>query len=218
MLFDFTVTGTHDILFHADDVEQADLLAEWREDPENTNFSVRGDDRSPAWTWQTYLYHDGERLVWPSANLMVALRWAGAQVLMPNNRRGKTFKELSQNGLLITQEFCEFLNRRRPVPWEAVQALKGLPFRGQKEGAKALGFDLFVKRARVGQAKHVRVRARFREWQVRGQLRVKREEITPEILGRIGEIAGTGGNGDWRPSGKTPGPYGQAVWAFKRAD
>lgn len=54
----FELTGTTPLLMHADDVDAADALIEWRQKPDNKNISKPGDDRSPPWAWQTYLYRD----------------------------------------------------------------------------------------------------------------------------------------------------------------
>ena len=88
----FELTGEMPLLMHSDDVEAADELKEWRKDPANKDLSVAGDDRSPAWTWQTYLYSDGEHVTIPGANLMVNLRTAATQIIL---KKQKTFKELS---------------------------------------------------------------------------------------------------------------------------
>jgi len=103
----FKFTGTTAMLMHADDVEAADRLQAWRKDPSNNELSVPGDDRSPPWTWRTYLYAgeiDGVRqVVIPSSNVMAALRYAGSQMTLKGN---KTFKKLSQSGIAILDEFC----------------------------------------------------------------------------------------------------------------
>jgi len=215
MNVDFELTGTMPILFHADDVEAGDELVSWRRNPENKNLSVAGDDRSPAWTWQTYLYTDGESLCWPAQNIMIGLRTGGAQFIL---KKQKTFKEATQSGLLITGEFCEFEGNGKQIKMESIKKLRDLPFRAQAEAAKDLGFRLFVKRAKIGTAKHVRVRARFEKWKVRGSLQVLVPEITFEILEGIFAYAGRAGQGDWRPSSpKSPGPFGMFEAKLKKS-
>jgi len=203
--FNFELTGIMPLLMHADDIEASDMLQEWRKDPANKNLSVAGDDRSPAWTWQTYCYSDGKHLAMPSENIMVALRQAGSQLIL---KKQKTFKEISQSGLLITTEHCEFRANGKQVPVESIRALRAKTFRDQAEGVQKLGFRLFAKRARVGQAKHVRVRARFDSWSVSGRIQVLVPEITEDILTRLFDLAGRVGLCDWRPGCKTPGPFG----------
>ena len=80
-----------------------------------------------------------------------------------------------------------------------------------------MGFSLFVKRARIGQSKHIRVRPRFDNWAAQGELLVTDEQITENILRDILEMAGKyKGLGDWRPSSKTPGFYGTFNAEVKR--
>ena len=73
-----TLTGRMPLLMHADDVQWADRMEEWKLYPANTKLSKAGDDRTPAWRWLGYTYHDGKRLVIPSDNLMVTFRDGGA--------------------------------------------------------------------------------------------------------------------------------------------
>ena len=206
MKADFVLTGLMPLLMHADDVEAADELEAWRKDPQNKDRSRAGDDRSPAWTWHNYLYHDGEHISMPSDNLMVALRGAGTQLILKGQ---KTYKSLTQSGILIDTEHCQFLCAGKQIPIGKIHALHDKTFQDQKAGADKLGFSLFVKRAKVGQSKHVRVRPRFNDWSVRGSLQVSTEDITPDILAMLFDIAGSKcGLCDWRPSSKTPGAFG----------
>lgn len=205
--YEFTLKGMTPYLMHADDVIASDGLMAWRKAPGNKSVSVPGDDRSPAWTWQTYLYADGEKLAIPSECLMTALRKAGAMI----PAKGKaTFKSLTQSGMLITSDFCAFAAAGREVDLGAIHRLRDLPFGKQAEGVRKLGFELMVKRAKVGESKHVRVRAKFAAWEMSGAIEVIEPAITPAVLDQLFEIAGRAvGLGDWRPSApKSPGPYG----------
>ena len=205
--FQFTLSGFMPLLMHADNIEGSDELQEWRKQPANKGMSVAGDDRTPPWTWQTYCYHDGEHIVMPAENVMVALRQAGAQMIL---KKQKTFKEITQSGLLICTEACEFKNDGKQIKWSDVLAMRDKTFKEQSDTCKKLGFELFPKRARVGTSKHIRVRPKFSKWQVSGEIMVLKPEINAEILKQLFELAGKAGLCDWRPSGKTPGPYGQA--------
>lgn len=207
MEYEFKLTGRMPILFHADDVEAADTLSVWRKSADNKAISVAGDDRSPAWTWQTYLYHDGEHLAIPQENIMACLGKAGAQI----PAKGKaTFKSASQSGLMIPDEFCEFRSGGRQIPMAPIAALSGLSFAEQAAAVKKMGFELKVKRATVGSSKHVRVRAMFRSWVVSGVIEVLDPIITASVLAEMFDIGGRKvGILDWRPSSpKKPGPYG----------
>lgn len=209
MYVDFTLTGKMPLLMHADNVEAADVLSQERKTMARGD-KTAGDDRSPAWSWHAYCYHDDENLVWPAENLMVSLRTAAATLIYSKQ---KTFKELSQSGLLIPAENLMFRTRKGQVSWEMIDRwrIDKTPFMEQsKQFTKAdPDCSLFVKRAKVGQAKHVRVRPRFNHWMVSGQIVITSPEITFEKLSEFFKIAGDrAGLGDWRPSSKTPGPYG----------
>lgn len=216
MLYEFRLEGVTPLLIHSDDVEAADRLQEWRRAPKNKDLSKPGDDRSPAWTWQTYLYTDGKHLTVPADNLMVALRQAGATKIIKGN---KTYKEVTQAGMVVSTEHLPILVGGKPIDAVAVSEIEGT-FREHKVGAEKFGFRLFVKRAKVGQAKHVRVRPRFDEWVLTGSLEViAEEELTPEVLLELFEIAGKRkGICDWRPSSpRSPGPFGKFKVELKRA-
>ena len=201
----FELTGEMPLLMHADDVMASDTLTAWRRDPANKNVSVAGDDRSPAWTWQTYLYSDGEKVVLPSQNLMVAIRQAGAQIIL---KKQKTYKEISQSGLLIPTEYLDFFCGGQAIPMSAINAMRDKPFAVQAEAVQKMGFRLFAKRAVIGKAKHVRVRPRFDKWSLAGTIRILVPEITFDTLETLFDLAGRVGLSDWRPGCKTPGPFG----------
>jgi len=210
----FTLTGEMPLLMHADNVEEADTLTQWRKDPANKNVSVSGDDRSPPWTWQAYLYHDGENVAIPSANLAVCIRQAAAQIIL---KKQKTFKELSQSGMMATAEFLDLRVGGQPIAMADVLALREQSFAEQSEAARKMGFRLDVRRARVGQSKHVRVRPRFDTWTADGVLEVIAPELKIEIVDQMFQIAGRVGLGDWRPGCKTPGPFGMFSAKLKKA-
>ena len=207
--YSFCLTGSTPLLMHADDIDWADELEIWRKDRNNRGQSKAGDDRSPAWTWQGYLYRDAEgKIAIPYEMVMAALKNAGAQIIW---KKQKSFKEKTQSGLSARTEFFEFYYG----PDNRQLTISDLPKREetyiqQKQHVeKDLGFLLFAKRAKVGQSKHVRIRPRFEQWSVRGQIIVTDADITPEILQQLFEVSGSVGLGDWRPSSKSPGPFGQ---------
>ena len=207
MRIKFELRGITPLLMHWDDVEASDRLSAWRKDPKNKGVSTAGDDRSPAWTWQTYCYHDGQNLAIPSANVMVALRQAGGQLIL---KKQKTFKEISQSGMFVEQEFLSFQcgHPLRSVPTTAIASTADKSFADQSSAARDLGFRLFVKRAKVGTSKHVRVRPRFDAWSVSGSLTTVAPELTVDVVRQLFTLAGRVGIGDWRQGCKTPGPFG----------
>jgi hypothetical protein len=201
------ITGVTPLLMHADDVEWADRMDAWKSDPANKGGSKAGDDRSPAFRWIGYAYHDGEHLVIPSDNLMTCLREGGAMVPVPGGKNGKTFKSQSQSGIMMSEPFFPI---EPMIAWADVSALMAeKDFATHKAAANRLGFSLFVKRAKVGANKHVRVRPRFDTWGLTVRLTVADEQITKSVLSDMFAYAGKyKGLGDWRPGSKTPGTFG----------
>jgi hypothetical protein len=207
----FTLTGSTPLLMHHDDVQWADLMEQWKLQPGNKKRSRAGDDRSPAWRWIGCVYHDGQQIAMPSENLMRCLMEGGSMVLVPGGKMGKTFKAQTQSGCFIVEPFMPLLVNGKPIPIDWMERLQkdDGTFEEQEAAVAEHGFMLFVKRAKIGQSKHIRVRPRFDHWQLSGTLNVLDEQLTTEILQQIFECAGRyKGLGDWRPGGKTPGPHG----------
>lgn len=206
-----TITGTRPLLMHSDDVSWADTMDAWRNDPENKKLSRAGDDRTPAFRWIGALYHDDNVIAIPSENISTALREGGAQVPVPGGKGGKTFKSQSQSGMMMVEGHAPLvINGSQTVSVSDIQSLMSSnDFTHHMERARELGFELFVKRARVGTAKHIRVRPRFNVWQASFTLRVWDEQLTEPVLRDIFKYAGANkGIGDWRPGSKTPGAWG----------
>lgn len=202
----FTLKGITPLLMHADNVEAASTLEEWRKSPSNKNLSVPGDDRSPAWTWQTYLYRDEAGMIaMPADNVMVALRQAGAKMTL---KRQTTFKAITQSGLLCTDEMLEFSNAGKQISSAGFASDMDDKFTDQKKAVEKAGFELLVKRASIGAKKHVRVRPMFRSWAVSGVIQIMAPEITFDSLQMLFDLAGDVGLCDWRPGCKTPGRFG----------
>jgi hypothetical protein len=206
-----TIRGLSDMLHHQDNIEWSGQMQHWREDPKNKAKSVRGDDRSPACTWIGGLYHDGKHVAIPADNLMRCLMVGGAQVMVPGGKNGKTFKAQTQSGMLVVEEFWPLFVSEKPIPVERILALVNEEdFAVHVETVKKAGFMLHVKRAKIGASKHVRVRPRFSSWSARGTLQVWDDQLKLPALVDILRMAGSNkGLGDWRPSSRTPGPFGR---------
>ncbi len=207
------IQGKQPLLMHSDDIEWSDTMDKWRLDKDNKKVSRAGDDRTPAWRWLGCLYHNHEHVVIPIANIMRNLMEAGAMVLVPGGRAGKTFKAQTQSGIMPgvkTASGWPLVVNGKPLPYAPFEELVGQKdFDKHKEAAIAHGFELFIKRAKIGASKHVRVRPKFDQWSTKGELVVTDEQITTSILEDILDCGGTyKGLGDWRPSSKTPGFYG----------
>jgi len=206
-----TLKGLTPLVMHRDNLAFGEKIEAWRKDPANKELSVRGDDRSPAWTWIGYLYHDTKHFGIEADNLMTMLREGGAKV----TAKGKeTYKKQTQSGIMLDQQQFDLLVNGKKVAVEPFSQLIGVTdFLEHVEAAEAHGFELLVKRARVGQAKHVRVRPMFRTWEATGTFSVIDEELsglTKPILQTILTQAGAlCGLCDWRPSSpKSSGTFG----------
>ncbi len=212
--FNVTLTGKTALIHHWDNIEWSDAMEAWKSDPNNKKGSKAGDDRSPAYRWLGALYHDGTVVAMPQDNIMRCLMEGAAMVPVPGGKNGKTFKAQSQSGMLVGEAFWPMHvpgvsgSRTIPVaPLLALQTEKSFP--AHQDLVRKSGFELFLKRAKIGQSKHVRVRPLFDKWSIAGTIHVWDEQITEAVLLDILTFAGTyKGLGDWRPSGKTPGPYG----------
>ena len=205
--------GETPILMHADNIEWADQMAEWQKDPKNKGKSKAGDDRTPAWRWIGCLNYDDPQkgvVTIPYEYTMSCLMGGAAEV--PMGKGQKTFKSLSQSGIMCSDLHWPLLiNGGTPVQMKPIhELLKVSDFKKHKEAVKEMGFELYTKRAKVGQSKHIRVRPRFDNWRVQGDLIIIDDLITNAVLENILDAAGRlKGLCDWRPGGKTPGPWGR---------
>lgn len=216
--FSVRLTGETPLLLHHDNIGWADMLSKWQKDPAHKKESVAGDDRSPAFRWIGNLYADMGLVCVPSDNLMTMLREGGAKC--PTGKRGATFKRQTQSGLVVDQAAWPIEVNGKTIAYEGLKALVEEPdFAKHEEAAANAGFALFVKRARVGQNKHIRVRPRFDVWSIAGTITVLDDSITEEVLANIVTFAGMyAGLGDWRPSApKSPGVFGRFVAEVKEA-
>lgn len=215
--YEFKITGLTPLLMHHDNIDWADQMTTWKNDPANKKKSVAGDDRSPAFRWIGNLYHDGEHVAMSATNLSKAIMEGASMV--PVGKGAKTFKAQSQSGMAIDQPFLKVaVSDGRLVPMEAIRPLMAeADFAEHKIAAQALGFSLFVKRAKVGTSKHVRVRPMFDQWSISGSVSVWDDAITQRALADFFSYAGEfKGLGDWRPSSATPGSYGRFVAEVKK--
>jgi hypothetical protein len=209
--YEVRIEGLTPLLMHRDNVIFGEKVRAWQKDPANKGQSTAGDDRSPAWIWVGYTYHDNRHLIMPSDNLMTMLREAGAKV----TRKGKeTFKKYTQSGVMIDGEGFDLLIGGEAVEIKPFNALIGNnDFAAHVEAAESAGFELLVKRAAVNRAKTLRVRPMFRQWELTGSLTVLDEEqsgLTAAVLTQVFNIGGSlCGLGDWRPSSGASGTFGR---------
>lgn len=202
--------GVTPLLMHHDDVAWADQMQAWLKEGQNKKNSRAGDDRYPAHRWMGCLYRDAARgvVAIPQDMVMAVLREGGKGVATGQGRA--TYSRATQSGAMPEGEYWDFEGPMGQVPTAEIEALqKHGEFAKHAEAVRHYGFTLYMKRARVGQGKHVRIRPRFDQWLVRGVLVVHDSTLTQAVLQRVLDHAGKYvGMGDWRPGGKTPGPFG----------
>jgi hypothetical protein len=206
------LTGKMPLLMHADNIEWADSMEEWKNDPANKAKSKAGDDRTPPWRWIGCLNYTDPKtgtVSLPSEYLMRCFMDGAAQV--PTGKGRGTFKSQSQSGMVSSDFHWKFHNNGKALEMAKISKLTNLAtFKEHIDAVHALGFSLFIKRVKINNNKHIRVRPRFDNWSASGELTIVDEQITDKVLANILDIAGRlKGLGDWRPSApKSPGPFG----------
>lgn len=210
--FRVQLEGRMPLIMHADNIEWADRMEAWKNDPDNKSQSKAGDDRTPPYRWMGCLNYDDPKtgLVTIPAEYIMRCAMAGAAEV-PTGKGKKTFKQQSQSGILSLELHWCFRIDGKPIAMEDILELQGLKtFKEHVEAVEDLGFTLFVKRVKIGQQKHIRVRPQFRRWSASGELIVIDDQIDRKVLQTIFDIAGRlKGLGDWRPSApQAPGPFG----------
>ena len=208
---DVVLTAKMPLLMHADNISWADKMEAWKNQPENKAASKAGDDRTPSWRWIGCLNYDDPKtgvVTIPSEYIMKCIMGGAAQV--PTGKKQGTFKSLSQSGLLCADFHWPLLINGKTIRMQDInELLKYKTFHEQTEAAEMLGFSLFLKRAKIGNSKHIRVRPRFDNWSTSGQIMILDDAITKSVLQSILTIAGRiKGIGDWRPGAPTPGSFG----------
>ena len=214
--YEFTLTGTFPVLFHSDLPTKADLYEEWLKTPESRG-TPKGDDRFPAWKWQTYLPDDGEIVAFPNIDVMAAIKNGAKKVTLRGN---ESYWRAATTGIYVSTEYCRFEGPKGPIKCDLLQKIATKTFAEQSKEVQKLGGTLNVVRVPVnnGKSKHIRVRAKFDQWIVKGQMMVIHDIIPPDKLKEIMELAGRlGGLGDYRPSSRKPGLYGQFEAVYKAA-
>ena len=128
-------------------------------------------------------------------------------------------KAATQSGILVNEIGWVLKVNGKEIPYEPILALADEnDFEKHEALAEKLGFELFVKRARIGTAKHVRVRPRFENWSATGTITVSDPQLTEDMLTTIFAFAGRyAGIGDWRPgSPSKPGQFGTFTAEIRR--
>lgn len=218
--YQVTLIGQTPLLLNQDNIDWGDSMKTWASDPANKPISIAGDDRSPAWRWLGTAYTDkadGTGVFCVSSdNLMTMMREGGAKC--PTGKGKATFKAITQSGIIVEEPEWPIVVDGNTVPFAPFVAMVGNNnFEAHESLAKEHGFMLFKKRARMGRAKHLRVRPRFDQWSLSGTIMVVDDRITTPILSTILTHAGAYcGIGDWRPSSpSSPGRFGKFLATAK---
>lgn len=216
--YEVTLTGLTPLLMHADNIDWSDSMSKWEHDPENAGKSKAGDDRTPGYRWFGSLCHDGRFIAIPSDYIARATMGAGAMI--PTGKGKGTYKSQTQSGCQSESPFWEFRVNGKQIPVSVVERVHKEQIEDFEENKRIVaeaGFMLYAKRARIGTSKHVRVRPRFDSWEAGGRFNVFDDTLTDEITSMLFSYAGRfKGLADWRPGGKTPGPYGMFTAKVKR--
>lgn len=218
--YEVTLKGQSPMLMHKDNIEFGEKIKKWQKDPKNKDLSVAGDDRSPAWTWLSYVYNDGKNFCMDVDNIMACLRDGGAKVKHPNSKG--SLKTQTQSGIIAEGIAWDLLvaadekSEYKQIPWKVFAEMEGeTDFEKHVAMAEKYGFRLNMKRAVISSGfgkgtKHVRVRPQFDNWIVKGTILVMDEVLTTEVLQTVFNQSGYyAGLGDWRPGSKTPGQFGR---------
>lgn len=209
--------GPTSMIMHADDVTAADTLSKARGELKSKKLkSTAGDDRTPPWSWKTYLYTDGGHVVIPTQNLQTCIMKGGAEFSMPGSKKGKTLKSVAMTALRFDDAaWVLHLDGGGVVPSAKLDKIVSDDFEDHLAAAIKLGFVLDVRRVTIGQSKNVRVRPRFSAgWWIEGTVTNTQPDLInakslQAVLTYCGDMVGLG---DWRPSApKKPGPHGKFV-------
>lgn len=206
--YEVTLIGVSPLLMHADNIKWSERVKKWQKDPANKSMSTPGDDRSPAWTWIGYCYFANKELVIDSDNLMAMLRDAGKKC--PAAKGKGSLKTVTQSGILVDQIGWTVTTPKGIIHQKDVERLIDCNnFEEHEALAIDLGFELFVKRAKIRTNKHVRVRPRFDQWAAHGTITVLDETLNLETIQNLFNVAGRFvGLCDWRPGSPASGRFG----------
>src|SRR3990167_7093581 len=147
--YEITLTGKTPFLMHQDSIQWSDDMEQWKLDPKNKKFSKAGDDRTPAYRWIGYLYHDMKVVALPQDMIMRCIMEGGALILVSGGKNNKTFKAQTQSGMMCETPFLSFFTGGKQIQMTDIHPLMGeLDFKVHEEAAEDLGFSLWAKRAR----------------------------------------------------------------------
>ena len=205
------IIGTTPLLMHRDSVEHADAMGELLKSTKKGQSGPAGDDRWPSYRWVGYCYHDErDRLCIPAQNLFSCLLKGAVDFKPAGATKKQSIKpfvscEIAVGDAILTKPALTIEQIEH-----AIEPYVG-DFKSTKEAVERdLGFALDVRRAKVGSAKHVRVRPMFYDWEASCDVVLACDKISKaqalELFAHCGMFVGVG---DWRPGAPTPGLYGK---------
>ena len=155
----------------------------------------------PAWTWIGYLYEMNKKVIVIDSDNLMSMLERRRDKDTRKARKGEYEGGNAEREYLVNEIGWVLKLNGKEIPYEPILALADEnDFEKHEALADKLGFELFVKRARIGTAKHVRVRPRFENWSATGTITVSDPQLTEDMLTTIfcfpaGRYAGIG---DWR--------------------
>lgn len=204
-----TLNGMNDLLLHKDNIVWSERVKKWIKEPANKKTSVSGDDRSPAWTWLGCCYEANGILTVDSDLIMSMLRDGGKKCPAPTGKG--SMKSQTQSGIICAEIGWPLIVNGHTINYRKIldTLANELDFEIHEKVARENDIELFVKRAKIGKNKHVRVRPRLSNWSCSGTLMVTDSQITQDMLRNILTFGGAYcGLGDWRPGSPSPGQFG----------
>jgi hypothetical protein len=213
--YQITLTGKTPLLLHRDNIDWGARVKKWASLPGNKARSIAGDDRSPAWTWIGYSYFANGVIVIDSDNIMAMLRDAGKKC--PAAKGKGSLKAITQSGMIVNEIGWPIVIDSKTVLQKEIESIVDEEdFDIHSQFAKDHGFELFVKRAKIGQSKHIRVRPRFDKWSATGTITVLEKSLEGSLSMIFEQGGGIVGIGDWRPGSGSPGHFGMFDTTIKK--
>ena len=202
--FTIRVTGMSELLMHngrlVNPMDQAtkevgDATRAWKKNATDENFYALA---RAEFMGGLYYHKEGDTVIgpyWPSENLHTSLKKAGAKI-----KRGR--------GTLKNPVAAAVLWDSQINPLSYVGSRPGT--NGPRDAEELWADESYrlVKAAKVGQAKIMRTRPKFREWWFEASGKLDTEILDLDDLQAVAEVAGQlVGLGDWRP--EKGGVYGR---------
>ena len=212
MQFTALLTAKTPLLLHQDNLDWQDKVKGWiekqnRSGVKSKKASVKGDDRSPAFTWLGCLYLDNGQLTIPSEVIQKCFIQAASKIIKKGNT---SYKGDLASSLFLHSTAFPLLVKGKPIADKFLKKLEEEEdYKVHCKAAIDNGFSLYARRAGVNGSKHVRVRPKFLDWSIQISGSLDSEEIDQSLFERICDVAGHRvGIGDWRPSVGAPGQHG----------